>query len=239
MSQRWSGSVPLSPDPPLQRRDHTNCREGTDAPETSHGPGWQKPSGFSSHPEEGWALERRGGGGFPPCFSGSPDLLGRLPSPDPCLRRGLQARGLVLSRAQAHVHGGAAGGGAGGHPGVPPAIGSTIRAAAIGTVVGAVGVRAGGDAVWGWVRLGAPKTGFAVPDQYGHCHPPRGQRVGSQLQGFILPLPLAFVPPVLEPDFHLRGGELEHAGEVLPFRSGEVFLLLKSLLQFKHLSLGE
>lgn len=67
MSQRWSSSVPLSPDPPLQRRDHTNCREGTDAPETSHGPGWQKPSGFSSHPEEGWALERRGGA-FLPAF---------------------------------------------------------------------------------------------------------------------------------------------------------------------------
>lgn len=184
----------------------------------------------------------RSRGGFRCCFSGGPDLRGHLPSPDPRLHGGLQACGLVLSsagHAQAHFHGRAAGIVVGGHPGIVPLVASTIRAAAIGTVVGAIGVRAGGDAVWGWVRLGAPKTGFAVPDQHGHCHSPRGQRVGSQLQGFILPLPLALVPPVLEPDFHLRGGELEHAGEVLPFRSGEVFLLLKSPLQFKHLSLGE
>lgn len=169
-------------------------------------------------------------------FSGGPVPRGRLPSPDPRLHGGLQARGLVLSTAghpHAHVHG------IGGHPGVPPAVAGTERAAAIGAVVGAIGVRAGGEAVRGWVRLGPPETRFAVPDEHGHCHPPRGQRVGSQLQGFILPLPLALVPSVLEPDFHLRGGKLEHAGEVLPFRSGEVFLLLKSPLQFKHLSLGE
>lgn len=154
----------------------------------------------------------------------------RLPSPDPRLRSGLQTCGLVLSsadRVQAPVHGGAAHGGTGGHPGIAPPISSTIRAAAIGAVVGAIGARAVGDAVQGWIRLRAPKTGFAIPDQHRHRHPPRGQRVGSQLQGFILPLPLALVPPVLEPDFHLRGGELEHIGEVLPFRSGEVFLLLK------------
>lgn len=182
------------------------------------------------------------GGGFPRRFSGGPDLHGHLPSPDPCLHGGLQACGLVLSgagHAQAPVHGRAAGGGVGGHPGVVPPVATTIGAAAIGTVVGAIGVRAGGDAVRGWVRLGPPQTGFAIPDQHGHCHPARGQRVGSQLQGFILPLPLALVPPVLEPDFHLRGGEIEHAGQVLPFRSGEVFLLLKSPFQFKHLRLGE
>ena len=181
-------------------------------------------------------------GGFPGHSAGGPDLRAHLPSPDPRFRAGLQARGLVLSsagHAQAPIRGRAAGAGVGGHPAEPPPVASTVRAAAIGTVVGAVGVRAGGDAVRRWVRLRAPEAGFAVPDQHGHCHPPRGQRVGSQLQGFILPLPLALVPPVLEPDFQLRGGELEHAGEVLPFRSGEVFLLLKSPLQFKHLSLGE
>lgn len=177
-----------------------------------------------------------GGGAFFGNFSGGPVPRDRLPSPDPCLHGGLQARGLVLSTAghtHAHVHG------IGGHPGVPPPVAGTERAAAIGTVVGAIGVRAGGEAVRGRVRLGPPETGFAIPDEHGDCHPPRGQRVGSQLQGFILPLPLALVPSVLEPDFHLRGGKLEHAGEVLPFGSGEVFLLLKSPLQFKHLSLGE
>lgn len=164
-----------------------------------------------------------------------------LPSPDPCLHGGLQTRRLVLSsagHAQTAVHGGAAHGGTGGHPGIAPPIASTIWAA-IGAVVGAIGVRAVGDAVQSWIRLRAPKAGFAVPDQHRHRHPPRGQRVCSQLQGFILPLPLALVPPVLEPDFHLRGGELERIGEVLPFRSREVFLLLKSPLQFEHLSLGE
>lgn len=63
--------------------------------------------------------------------------------------------------------------------------------------------------------------------------------MGCQLQGFVLPLPLAFVASVLEPDFHLGGGELEHAGQVLPFGSREVFLLLEAPLQLKHLSLGE
>lgn len=58
-SQCWSGSVPLSPDLPLQRCDHTSCLEGTDALETSHCPRQQKPSGFSSCPDDGWALERR------------------------------------------------------------------------------------------------------------------------------------------------------------------------------------
>lgn len=181
-------------------------------------------------------------GGFPQCFSGRPHRHGQLPSPDSRLHGDLQGGRLVLSsagHAQAHVHSGTAGGGIGGHPSIAPAVATTIWAAAVGTVKGAVGVWAGGDAVRGWVRLGAPQAGFAVLDQHGHCHPPRGQRVGSQLQGFILPLPLALVPSVLEPDFHLGGGELEHTGEVLPFRRREVFLLLKSSLQFKHLSLGE
>lgn len=63
--------------------------------------------------------------------------------------------------------------------------------------------------------------------------------VTRQFQGLVLPLPLAFVPPVLEPDLDLRGGELEGAGEVLPLRGGQVALLLETPLQLEHLGLGE
>lgn len=63
--------------------------------------------------------------------------------------------------------------------------------------------------------------------------------VPGQLQSLVLPLPLALVPPVLEPDLDLRGGELEGRGEVLPFRGGQVALLLEAPLQLEHLGLGE
>lgn len=63
--------------------------------------------------------------------------------------------------------------------------------------------------------------------------------VTSQFQGLILPLPLTFVPPVLEPDLDLCGGELQGAGEVLPLRGRQVTLLLEAPLQLEHLSLGE
>lgn len=63
--------------------------------------------------------------------------------------------------------------------------------------------------------------------------------VTRQFQGLVLPLPLTFVPPVLEPDLDLCGGELQGAGEVLPLRGGQVALLLETPLQLEHLSLGE
>lgn len=63
--------------------------------------------------------------------------------------------------------------------------------------------------------------------------------VTSQFQGLILPLPLTFVPPVLEPDLDLCRGELQHAGEVLPLRGRQVTLLLEATLQLEHLSLRE
>lgn len=59
------------------------------------------------------------------------------------------------------------------------------------------------------------------------------------LQGLVLPLPLAFVPPVLEPDLDLGRGELKGAGQVLSLRGGQVTLLLEAPLQLKHLSLGK
>ena len=43
------------------------------------------------------------------------------------------------------------------------------------------------------------------------------------------------VSPVLEPDFHLGLGQSQAAGQVRSLRSGQVFLLVKCLLQFEHL----
>jgi len=63
--------------------------------------------------------------------------------------------------------------------------------------------------------------------------------VARHLQALVLPLPLALVAAVLEPDLHLRGGELEAGGEVLPLRGGQVALLLEAPLQLEHLRLGE
>lgn len=63
--------------------------------------------------------------------------------------------------------------------------------------------------------------------------------VSGQLQSLILPLPLALVPPVLEPDLHLSGGELEGGSQVFPLRGGQVTLLLEAPLQLEHLGLGE
>ena len=59
------------------------------------------------------------------------------------------------------------------------------------------------------------------------------------LKALILSLPFAFVPPVLEPDLHLRGGEFEAGGQVLSLRGRQVALLLKASLQLEHLGLGE
>ena len=64
-------------------------------------------------------------------------------------------------------------------------------------------------------------------------------RLSGQLQGLVLPLPLALVAAVLEPDLHLRGGEFEAGGQVLSLRGRQVALLLKASLQLEHLGLGE
>lgn len=109
----------------------------------------------------------------------------------------------------------------------------------VGTVVGAIGVGADGDPIRSQVGLGPLKARLAISDQHRNSHSTWWQWVGGHLQGSILPLPLAFVAPVLEPDFHLGGGELEHVGQVFPFQCREVFLLLESPLQLQHLSLGE
>ena len=63
--------------------------------------------------------------------------------------------------------------------------------------------------------------------------------VTRHLQSLVLPLPFAFVPPVLEPDLDLSGGEFEGAGQVLSLRGRQVTLLLEAPLQLEHLSLRE
>lgn len=80
-----------------------------------------------------------------------------------------------------------------------------------------------------------------VPHQHRHRDPPgRGHgRVAGQLQGLVLRLALALVPPVLEPDLHLRGGELQDAGQVLSLRRRQVALPPEVRLQLGHLGLRE
>lgn len=63
--------------------------------------------------------------------------------------------------------------------------------------------------------------------------------MACHLKSLVLPLPLAFVPPVLEPDLDLGGGEFQRAGQVLSLRGRQVALLLEPPLQLEHLSLGE
>lgn len=87
--------------------------------------------------------------------------------------------------------------------------------------------------------MGTRAAELPVPHQDRHRHPPRRGRVPRQLQGLVLPLALAFVPPVLEPYFDLRGGEFERAGQVLSLRGGQVALPREAPLQLGHLGMGE
>lgn len=82
------------------------------------------------------------------------------------------------------------------------------------------------------------ETGLPIPHQHRHRHPP-GRRQGHHLQALVLLLPLALVPPVLEPDLHLRRGEFENTGEVISLRGRKVPLLFEAALQLVHLCLRE
>ena len=88
-------------------------------------------------------------------------------------------------------------------------------------------------------RMGPRAAQLPVPHQHGHRHPPRRRWEPRLLQRLVLPLALTFVPPVLEPDFHLRGGEFEDVGQVVSLRGGQVALLSEAPLQLGHLGLGE
>lgn len=130
---------------------------------------------------------------------------------------------------------------------------STRVSVAIHRVVIAVGwiavvaVRIGSsDCVRGIIVLRSSETRPPVSDENRHSHPPWRRwwvvmvvMMTRNLQGLVLALPLAFVPPVLEPDLDLGRGELKGAGQMLSLRGGQVTLLLEAPLQLKHLSLGK
>ena len=83
---------------------------------------------------------------------------------------------------------------------------------------------------------------LTVPNQhlYGHLLPQqaregtgRGQLCRQQQPSF------GFVPPVLEPDLHLRLGECQRRGQVDALRAGQVLLHPEAPLQLVHLRVGE
>lgn len=78
-----------------------------------------------------------------------------------------------------------------------------------------------------------------VAHQHRHRHSPHLKREPGKLQRPVLLLALALVPPILEPDFDLRGGEFEDVGQVISLRRGQVALLSEAPLQLGHLGLGE
>lgn len=119
-----------------------------------------------------------------------------------------------------------------------PGASAAAAVAAVGRVgVVAVGVEA--DVVGRAVRGRVAQAGLPVADQDRHGYPARRRDAAHQLQALVLPLPLALVAAVLEPDLHLGGGELQHVGQVVPLRGREVFLLLEAALQLVDLRLRE
>lgn len=73
--------------------------------------------------------------------------------------------------------------------------------------VGVVAVGVDADIVGRAVGRGFPQARLPIAHQHRHRDPPR-RRDPHHFQRLVLSLPFAFVPSVLEPDFHLRGGEL-------------------------------
>lgn len=185
-------------------------------------------------------------------------VLVRLPGPDPlqgalagCDRCPLVCLGLwgaaeAAYTSQVHVHEGV--GGVGRRKGRD----ACVRAAVVGVVSGAVvcicrwvsviTVRVG--SVRGssrGVALRTAQTRLPISDQHRYGDAPGRGRVvlPRRLQRFVLPLPLALVAAVLEPDLHLVRGEFEGGRQVLPLRGGQVALLLEAPLQLEDLRLGE
>lgn len=60
-----------------------------------------------------------------------------------------------------------------------------------------------------------------------------------QLQGFVLPLALAFITAVLEPDLDLGGCQFQQCCHLLALWSREVSLLLEPSLELVDLRLGK
>lgn len=97
-------------------------------------------------------------------------------------------------------------------------------------------------------RVAAALARLPVFHQHRHGHPPRGLLLllaGAAillhllLGRLVLRLSLHLVPVVLKPDLHLGRGQVDHAGQVLPLRRRQVFLLLEASLQLVDLRLGE
>lgn len=78
-----------------------------------------------------------------------------------------------------------------------------------------------------------------VAHQHRHRHPSGRRWKADPLQRLVLLLPLTFVPPVLKPDFDLRGREFEGVRQVFSLRAGQVALLSEAPLQLRNLRLGE
>lgn len=89
---------------------------------------------------------------------------------------------------------------------------------------------------------------LSVFHQHRHRHPP--WRLLLLLTGtivllhlllghLVLGLPFHFIPVVLKPNFNLSRSQVYHAGQMFPFRRGEVLLLLEPPLKLIHLRLGE
>lgn len=112
-----------------------------------------------------------------------------------------------------------------------------VRVISITVVVVVVRIRAHCDVIRRTVA--SAETRLTVSHEHRDGYSARRQRVAGQLQALVLPLPLALVPPVLKPDLDLCGGQLEHGGQLLSLRRGQVALLLETPLQLEHLSLGE
>lgn len=184
-------------------------------------------------------------------------LVLRLPGPDP-LQGALARRDrrplvrLRLRRAaeaahvpEVHVHEGVggAGGGERGDAAVRAAVVAVVRGAVVRVGrVAVVAVRVGSVGSRGRVALRAAQTRLPVAHQHRHGDAPRRRRrvqLARRLQGLVLPLPLALVAAVLEPDLHLVGGELEGGGQVLALGGGQVALLLEAPLQLEDLRLRE
>lgn len=183
----------------------------------------------------------------------------RLPGPDPlqgalarcdrcplvCLRLCGAAEAAHVSQVHVHESVGGAGGRQSGDAGVRAAVVAVISRAVV-SVCGVSVIAVGVGSVWsscsgGSVALSSPQTRLPIPDEHRHSDAPGRGRVvlSGRLQRLVLPLPLALVAAVLEPDLHLVGGEFEGGGQVLAFWGGEVALLLEAALQLEDLSLGE
>ncbi len=96
--------------------------------------------------------------------------------------------------------------------------------------------------------MAAALAWLSVFHQHWHGHPPR--RLLLLLTGaivllhvllghFVLGLPFHFISVVLKPNFNLSRSQVNHAGQMFPFRRGEVLLLLEPSLKLVHLRLGE